>query len=81
MMDPYGIGRGRVMDYLHEIELHSIERSFEYEKGEIRTTGAGLSRFLNYQNQKFGTLSCKGCGLQNYIDSMQVEKWEVCSIY
>ena len=32
MMDPYGIGRGRVMDYLHEIELHSIERSFEYEK-------------------------------------------------
>ena len=36
--------------------------SLEYEKGEIRTTGAGLSRFLNYQNQKFGTLSCKGCG-------------------
>ena len=36
--------------------------SFEYEKGEIRTTGAGLSRFLNYQNQKFGTLSCKECG-------------------
>ncbi len=31
-MDPYGIGRGKVMDYLHEIELHSIERSFEYEK-------------------------------------------------
>ena len=31
-MDPYGIGRGKVMDYLHEIELHSIERNFEYEK-------------------------------------------------
>ena len=31
-MDPYGIGRGKVMDYLREIELYSIERNFEYEK-------------------------------------------------
>ena len=36
--------------------------SMEYEKGEIRTTGAGVSRFLNYQNQKFGALSCSDCG-------------------
>tara|TARA_Y100000588_G_scaffold331548_1_gene369253 strand:+ start:326 stop:529 length:204 start_codon:yes stop_codon:yes gene_type:complete len=36
--------------------------SYEYEKGEIRTTGSGLSRFFNYQNQKFGAISCKNCG-------------------
>jgi predicted nucleic-acid-binding Zn-ribbon protein len=33
--------------------------SYEYEMGEIRTTG---SRFFNYQNQKFGAISCKSCG-------------------
>jgi predicted nucleic-acid-binding Zn-ribbon protein len=36
--------------------------SYEYEKGEIRTTGSGISRFFNYQNQKFGAISCKSCG-------------------
>ncbi|MQF68740.1 DNA-binding protein [SAR202 cluster bacterium AD-804-J14_MRT_500m] len=34
----------------------------EYKSGEIRTTGSGLSRFLNLQNQKFATVSCAGCG-------------------
>jgi len=34
----------------------------EYEQGAIRTTGDGLSRFLNYQNQKFAAISCKHCG-------------------
>ena len=34
----------------------------EYEAGEMRTTGAGLSRFLNLQNQKFATVSCVSCG-------------------
>lgn len=34
----------------------------DYESGEIRTTGSGLSRFLNLQNQKFVTVSCAACG-------------------
>ena len=34
----------------------------EYRGGEIRTTGSGLSRFFNLQNQKFATLSCSNCG-------------------
>lgn len=37
-------------------------RSTEYRAGEIRTTGSGLSRFLNLQNQKFETVSCSNCG-------------------
>ena len=34
----------------------------EYTTGEIRTTGSGLSRFLNLQNKKFVTVSCNECG-------------------
>ncbi len=34
----------------------------QYEAGEIRTTGSGISRFLNLQNQRFATVSCTGCG-------------------
>ncbi|HAL46628.1 MAG: GTP-binding protein [SAR202 cluster bacterium] len=33
-----------------------------YEAGEIRTTGSGISRFLNLQNKKFATVSCADCG-------------------
>ncbi len=33
-----------------------------HKDGEIRTTGSGLSRFLNLQNQKFTTVSCTNCG-------------------
>jgi hypothetical protein len=33
-----------------------------YESGEIRTTGSGISRLLNYQNKKFATVSCTSCG-------------------
>ena len=33
-----------------------------YKAGEIRTTGSGISRFLNLQNQKFATVSCTQCG-------------------
>ena len=48
------------------MEQHSFEclkcRSTEYRAGEIRTTGSGLSRFLNLQNQKFETVSCSNCG-------------------
>ena len=34
----------------------------EYTTGEIRTTGSGLSRFLNLQNQKFLAVSCSEGG-------------------
>ena len=34
----------------------------EYRAGELRTTGAGISRFLNIQNQKYASVACKGCG-------------------
>ena len=34
----------------------------QYKAGEIRTTGSGLSRFLNLQNNKFATVSCTTCG-------------------
>ena len=37
-------------------------KSHEFETGEIRTTGSGLSRFFNLQNQKFQTISCVKCG-------------------
>ena len=34
----------------------------KYETEEIRTTGSGLSRFLNLQNKKFGPITCSNCG-------------------
>ena len=34
----------------------------EYTTGEIRTTGSGISRYLNLQNQKFGVIGCSSCG-------------------
>jgi predicted nucleic-acid-binding Zn-ribbon protein len=34
----------------------------EYRAGQIRTTGSGLSRFFNIQNQKYGTVACMVCG-------------------
>ena len=34
----------------------------QYSTTQIRTTGSGLSRFLNLQNQKFSAVSCKSCG-------------------
>lgn len=33
-----------------------------YKTGAIRTTGSGISRFLNLQNQKYNTVSCDKCG-------------------
>jgi len=32
------------------------------ETGEIRTTGSGFSRHLNFQHKKFATVSCTTCG-------------------
>jgi len=34
----------------------------EYRAGEFRTTGSGISRFLNLQNKKYATVACAGCG-------------------
>jgi len=34
----------------------------EYRTGQLRTTGSGISRFLNIQNQKYATVSCSECG-------------------
>ena len=34
----------------------------EYRAGQLRTTGSGLTRFLNIQNQKYSTVSCTSCG-------------------
>ena len=34
----------------------------EYRLGELRTTGSGLTRFLNIQNQKYATVACTECG-------------------
>ena len=38
----------------------------EAETGEIRTTGSGLSRFLNLQNQRFGYVACGSCGYTEF---------------
>lgn len=34
----------------------------EYKAGELRTTGSGVTRFLNIQNQKYATIACVKCG-------------------
>ncbi|MCX8251240.1 MAG: zinc ribbon domain-containing protein [Dehalococcoidia bacterium] len=33
-----------------------------YKSGELRTTGSGLSRFFNLQNQRYTTIACTECG-------------------
>jgi|TARA_B110000438_G_C15152911_1_gene368330 predicted nucleic-acid-binding Zn-ribbon protein len=33
-----------------------------YDESKISTTGAGLSKFLNIQANKFIAISCTGCG-------------------
>ncbi|MCL0029034.1 zinc ribbon domain-containing protein [Dehalococcoidia bacterium] len=34
----------------------------KYITGALRTTGSGISRLLNIQNQKYATVACEGCG-------------------
>ena len=34
----------------------------EYKAGEVRTTGSGISRFIDMQNQKYATVACTTCG-------------------
>ncbi len=38
-----------------------------FETGEIRTTGSGLSRFLDFQNQKFAHITCDSCGYTEFF--------------
>ena len=38
----------------------------ECTEGEIRTTGSGVSRFFNLQNQKFASVSCSNCGYTEF---------------
>ena len=44
------------------------------EKGEIRTTGSGFSRFLNLQNQKFGYIACEKCGFTEFYRDFGKDK-------
>ena len=39
----------------------------EYETGTIRTTGGGLSRFLDIQNQQFSHITCNNCGYTEFF--------------
>ena len=47
-----------------EIKNYSCTKcqTTDYKTGELRTTGSGLTRFFNIQNQKYGTVSCANCG-------------------
>lgn len=36
------------------------------ETDEIRTTGAGFTRFFNIQNRKFSAVSCSKCGYTEF---------------
>ncbi|MBH26951.1 MAG: GTP-binding protein [Chloroflexi bacterium] len=36
--------------------------STQFTNNEIRTTGSGLSRFFDIQNQKFTAVTCNNCG-------------------
>jgi|TARA_B110000263_G_C15287050_1_gene501362 predicted nucleic-acid-binding Zn-ribbon protein len=38
-----------------------------YETGTIRTTGGGLSRFLDIQNQQFSHITCANCGYTEFF--------------
>jgi len=44
-------------------------KGWEYETDEIRTTGAGFSRYFNVQNRRFTVVSCKRCGFAEFYKS------------
>ena len=44
-----------------EYQCEKCEGS-EFKNNQIRTTGSGLSRFFDIQNQKFTAVSCTNCG-------------------
>ena len=39
---------------------------WDYEVDEIRTTGAGFTKFFNIQNRRFTAVSCKRCGYTEF---------------
>ena len=41
-------------------------KHLEAETGTIRTTGDGVSRYMNLQNQKFGYIACDKCGFTEF---------------
>ena len=45
--------------------------STNFEQGKISTTGSGLSKFFNMQNNSFVTISCTKCG---YTELFKGEK-------
>jgi len=56
------------------LKIKTMKKSFscakcsssEYEVDEIRTTGAGFTRYFNIQNRRFTTVSCKRCGYTEF---------------
>ena len=44
------------------------------ETGKIRTTGDGLSRYANLQNQKFGYIACEECGYTEFYRDFGKDK-------
>ena len=48
--------------------------SLEAETGQIRTTGDGLSRYMNLQNQKFGFIACTNCGFCEFYRNNAKDK-------
>ena len=55
--------------------------STECQTGEIRTTGSGISRFLNLQNQKFGYVACGNCGFCEFYRNNAKDKGWKTDIY
>ena len=47
-----------------------------FEEGKISTTGSGLSKFFNMQNNRFVTISCAKCG---YTELFKGEKSGILS--
>tara|TARA_B100000953_G_C17853642_1_gene369182 strand:+ start:145 stop:402 length:258 start_codon:yes stop_codon:yes gene_type:complete len=44
-----------------------------YEKGEIRTIGSDISRFLNLQNQKLSCMACERCEACGYAEFYRMD--------
>ncbi|PTX52216.1 hypothetical protein C8P63_13132 [Melghirimyces profundicolus] len=40
--------------------------STDAETGKIATTGSGISRILDWQNNEFHVVSCKSCGYSEF---------------
>lgn len=40
--------------------------SREYQVDQIRTTGAGFTKYFNIQNRRFTAVSCRRCGYTEF---------------